>query len=45
MKSIDPDADEGERDGPSDNVDKGHEGEEKGTRVTEEDKKRKVSDV
>lgn len=45
MKSIDPDADEGKRDGPSDNVDKGHEGEEKGTRVTEEDKKRKVSNV
>jgi hypothetical protein len=43
-KSVDPDADEGKKSGPGDNVDKGHEGEEKGTRVTEQDKKRKVSD-
>lgn len=43
IKSVDADADEGKKDGPSANVDKGHEGEERGTRVTEGDKKRKVS--
>lgn len=43
IKSVDADADEGKKDGPSANIDKGHEGEEKGTRVTEGDKKRKVS--
>ena len=45
MKSIDPDADEGNEDGPRDDVDKGHEGEQKGTRVTGQDQKRKVSDT
>lgn len=43
-KTVDPDADENPESGPSDTVDKGHEGEEKGTRVTDQDKKRKVSD-
>jgi hypothetical protein len=44
VKSIDLDADEGKKDGPSDDFDKGHEGEEKGTRVTDQDEKRKVGD-
>ena len=44
MKSVDPDADEGKKPGPDENTDKGHEGEEKGTRISEGDKKRKVSD-
>ena len=43
VKSVDADADEGKKDEPSANVDKGHEGEQRGTRVTEGDKKRKVS--
>ena len=45
VKSIDADADEGKEDGPSDKVDKGHEGEQRGSRVTEQDRERKVSDV
>jgi hypothetical protein len=42
-KTIDPDADEGKKDMPSDKIDKGQEGEQKGTRITEGDKERKVS--
>jgi hypothetical protein len=41
-KAVDPDADEGKKDMPSDQVDKGHDGEQKGTRITEGDKERKV---
>ncbi len=43
VKSVDADADEGKKDGPSTDIDKGHEGEQKGTRITEGDKQRKVS--
>lgn len=43
LKTVDPDADEGKKPGPSQDVDKNHEGEQKGTRVTEGDKNRKVS--
>jgi hypothetical protein len=45
IKSVDPEADEGKKTGPSPDRDQGHEGEEKGTRVTEADKKRKVSSL
>lgn len=44
IKTVDPDADEGKKDGPDEDTDKGHEGEQKGTRVTEGDEKRKVSE-
>lgn len=42
-KSIDPDADEGKKDTPSDDIDKNHEGEQRGTRISKGDRERKVS--